>query len=203
MSAQAPPPPGNESSEQGIRLTKAFLIVLLGSLGIAALLGVIALVGGDLGETEARILVSTLAFAVFSGTGLASAVRLDRRLYRWVGVAGIGASLVALLLSLIGIWSEPSDEYFWRPWAAFSITALLLGYGSLVLLIRPRQRAASLLLGGTVVCLALVWVLAMVLTWVEFQGESGETIGRLLGALGILTVFGTLATPILNRVLRS
>jgi hypothetical protein len=172
------------------------------SLGITALLGIASLIGGDLGETEGRILGSTVAIAAFSGTGLAAAVRLDRRAYNWVGIAGIATSVIAALLSVIGIWSDDLGEDFVRPWATFALSGVVLGYGSLILLIRPRHPAASVLLVGTLVCLGLAWAVMMVLVWLDQPGGGGEALGRFLGALGILTVFGTLGAPILNRVLQ-
>lgn len=201
MSAQPPAQP--EAAAPRFNPMRSFLTVLVASLGIAALLGLAALFVEDDGEILGKVLASTVGFSVFSATGLASAVRLDRREYVVLGWAGLVASVLAFAQSVIGIWSEAGfeggDVSFWRPLWTLVISAFFLAHASLVLLMRPRARAVSILRAATLVCLALMWALIVFIVWV-YVGDAFETLGKVLAALGILTVFGTLATPISNRL---
>jgi hypothetical protein len=207
----SPPAAAERSSHQkGLRLSRVLRLVLLASLVIAALISIVALVTGNFfGDIAGKMLNSMLVLALFSGTGLAAALWLDREQYVGIGFVGLATSVVAALSSLIVIWAEidPFDPFeglfdqLFRPWMIASISAVVLGHASLFMLIRPRSRPVALLKGGTLVALTLAWALLVVLTWLSVGGGGGEAMWRLFGVFGVLAVVGTLSVPILNKVL--
>ena len=183
------------------RLTRVLLIALIVSLSASALVAVWAVLVGDFGELEIRILLTTLAFGLFSLTGLGAAVRFDRRRFVAVGVGGVAASALSLVMSLVGIWGEEvwDNETFLRQLGTAIVLAVTFGYVSLMLLVRPRHAGVSVVLAATVGLAVLIAAILIWMIWGDFEPASGMF--RLLGALGILATLGTLVTPILNRVL--
>jgi hypothetical protein len=175
-------------------------VVLIASLSIAAVMAVVIVLTGDLGDTEARILLTTISAAAFSLTGMGASARFYRGSWTWVGAGGIAASAVAVVLAFVGIWVEPDSEAFFRTFAVAVILATALGYASVLLLVRPLHRAVGIALLATLAVLAGVTV--MLLTLAVFELDYQDWYFRVLGALGILTVLGTLVTPLLNRVVR-
>jgi hypothetical protein len=176
------------------------VVVLIASLSIAAVMAVVIVLTGNLGDTEARILFTTIIAAAFSLTGMGASARFYRGSWKWVGAAGIAASALALVLGLVFIWVELDTGSFLRTLVVAVILATALAYASVLLLVRPQHRAVAIALLSTLVLLAGVTV--MLITLAVFDLNYQDWYFRVLGALGILTVLGTLVTPLLNRVVR-
>jgi hypothetical protein len=179
-----------------------FLIVLIASLTISALLGVWVLLVGEIGDVESRILITTLSFGGFSVTGLAASVRLDRRRFVPVGVGGLIASGVALVLSLTAIWARIGDsQVFFQLLGTSVVIAVALAYASLVLLVKPAHGAVAAVVAMTEIFAGVIAASIIGIIWADT--DPPELMARGLGALAILAVLGTLVAPILNRVLRT
>src|SRR5215212_2217237 len=81
---------------------------LVGGLCIAAGVAVLALLTGDFDETEVRVILTSIGFAVASGTGSAGAVARLRPSegLRLVGTATVSASIAAFGLLVLGLWTN-------------------------------------------------------------------------------------------------
>jgi hypothetical protein len=163
-------------------------------------MAVVIVLTGNLGDIEARILLTTITAAAFSLTGMGASARFYRGSWTWVGAAGIAASAVALVMAVVGIWVEPGSEAFLRTLLVAMILATALAYASVLLLVRPQHRAVSIALLAILAVLA--GVAGMLIILAVFDLNYRDWYFRALGALGILTVLGTLVTPLLNRVVR-
>ncbi len=62
-------------------LRRWFLIILIVSLGISALTAIFILIFGEFGDTEGKIIFTTLTISLYSLTGMGSAASLERG--RW------------------------------------------------------------------------------------------------------------------------
>ncbi|MCB0374840.1 MAG: hypothetical protein KDD04_02880, partial [Sinomicrobium sp.] len=71
-----------------VNYRKYFLTALIVALSVSALIGILVFLLGDFGETEMRILMTTLTIGGFSLTGLSSAVIYHRDRLRVFSVAG-------------------------------------------------------------------------------------------------------------------
>jgi hypothetical protein len=181
------------------RTVRRLLIALVVSLGASAVLGIAALVKGELGVLEERVLFTTTVFAAFSLTGMAAAMRVESGRFAAVGLAGLLASGGALVTAVMGIWWVDFPEPLFKAMAILIITSVGLAYACLVLTIRPRHPVVRT---AMVLALSALTVATAMLDWLPLaEWEVGDQYGRLLGVAGVLTVFGTLATPILNRIL--
>jgi hypothetical protein len=183
------------------RLIRVLLIVLIGSLSLTAIVGILVLLlGGSIGILELRVLLTTLVLALFSLTGLAASVRFARGQVVVLGGLGLAISGLGLLLSLIVIWSDPEWEPVYRGMAVAMILAAAIAYASLFLLITPRVSMVTVAMYVTLAALAVVAGMLIALALSDF--DFGQAFFRILGAVAILMVLGTLLAPLLNRVLR-
>ncbi len=175
---------------------------IIGSFSLAALLGIVALLGGgDFGSTEARILLTTLIVGVQSVAALCYLSLADSARYRWVGIAGGATSLVASVLALILTWGADDSEPLLRAFFVTLTLAATFAQASLLLALAGREGIGPLL-GSTLfvaACVALL-ILGPIL---EIGSDPGGGYARVLGVLGILDVLGTvvvIATAVFARV---
>ena len=172
------------------------------SFSVAALLGIIALLaGGSFGETETRVLLTTL---VVGGVSIAMLCYLSTAgtPYQVVGVVGGISAVVPTAAALIMIWSEDwwrSDDLLPKILGVGIVVAATLAQACLLLtLTRRATRVVRGLLVGTLVAalVAAVLVSALILGLIP---DDEETFARLLGVVAILDVLGTVVVSALAK----
>lgn len=184
------------------------IVAVVVSLAISAALGIAAVLGGEFGELQGRILFSTLVVAAFGTTSLCHLAVVARSV-RSVGFTGVAVSLGAAACALVLIWDDRSagepDASWWKALGVLGIAAFSLAQANLLLLLAAgADRAVR---GGLVVTLIAVTGVAVlcalpVLTDGRIPGPDDEPYLRSLAVLGILDALGTIALPVLGLVLR-
>ena len=167
--------------------------ITIGSFSLAALLGIAALLsGGEFGETEGQVLMTTLLVGVVSIAVLCYLTTAGRRTQP-AGVAGGVVVLVPLTTGLLMIWSgfdkEPV-EWIVKTFGTGAIVAATLAH--VCLLLGPGGRPGSVarrMLTATIGLASLLAVLTSLLV-VGLQPE-GDFYYRGLGVVAILDVLGT------------
>lgn len=173
----------------------------IGSFSLAALMGVIALLGGGaFGETERRILLTTLLVGVTSVAVLCYLATAGTP-YQLVGVAGGAAVLVPLVSALFLVWSDwggEPPEWLGRTFGVGVVVAATLAQASLLLALGARSRPlVRRLLAATLV---LATVLAGLVSYLILGPEpGGSAYARMLGVVAILDVLGTVVVTALTR----
>jgi hypothetical protein len=175
--------------------------ITIGAFSVAALLGIAALLGGgDFGETEGRILLTTLLVGVVSIAVLCYLATAGRR-SQPVGVAGGVIVLVPFVTGLVMIWGDLQNgpgEGLLRTFGVGAIVAATLAQVSLLLALGEKANlTARRLLLGTVALAALVAVLTSVL--VLGYEPDGDGFYRALGVVAILDVLGTVVGAALMK----
>ena len=168
--------------------------VTIGSFSLAALMGVAVLLGaGDFGETEFRILLTTLILGCASLVVLCYAVT-DGTPYRLVGAAGAVADLVASVLALgltWGAWDVMGTDSFLKTFGVATVAALTLAQVCLLLGLSGRRPSVMPLLWLTV---ALATLLGVTVSAMVLGLGGGEGTARFVGVVAILDVLGTVVT---------
>ena len=151
------------SSTRQVR--KVVVRLTIGSFSVAALLGIAALLaGGRFGETEARILLTTLLVGVVSIAVLCYLATAGKR-FQVVGVAGGVTVLVPLATALLMIWGQglADEPAVFKSFAVGAIVAASLAQASLLLALCERGRrlirrllAATLAFSGLVAAMTAV-----------------------------------------------
>ena len=179
--------------------------VTIGSFSIAALLGIVALLsGGEFGQTQGRILMTTLLVGVVSMAVLCYLATAGRR-SQPVGVAGGITVLVPFATGLVMIWADLQDapgDGLVRTFGVGAIVAATLA--QVCLLLAVGEKAASLarrLLLVTIAFAGLVAVLTSLL--VVGYDPAGDDYYRAVGVVAILDVLGTVVGAALMRFGRS
>ena len=174
--------------------------VTIGSFSLAALLGIVALLGGgDFGETEGQILLTTLLVGVVSIAVLCYLTTAGRR-SQPVGIAGGVVVLVPLVTGLLLIWADGGgglDEALVKTFAVGGIVAATLA--QTCLLLAPGEKAnvvARRMLLGTIGLAALLAVLTSLLV---LGVDPGDGFYRAVGIVAILDVLGTVVGAALMK----
>ncbi|MDO8631856.1 MAG: hypothetical protein Q7R41_15320 [Phycisphaerales bacterium] len=182
---------------------RTLLFSFLTSIAACGALGVYCLLLGNLGQTEAKILGSTALIGAASILGLVGVMAWEHRKWHPLGILGVYAAALALLLTLVLIWSrdlglgylEDTEEYWklvgiaWVLAVAFPHTALL-SFARL-------HRSYLWIRRATIVAIVL---LAALVCFVIMAEADDEPLIRMIGIIAIADVCGTIAMPILHRV---
>ena len=182
----------------GRRLYRVALLVLIGAVGVSAVLGIYALLRQDLDEWSGRTLGTTLFVSAAALLIMANAASLERRSVGYFLVSGVGllAALVALPVSLYALWVEVDDDGLWKSVASLDIISIFAGHSSLLSLSQISDRYRWLKPIATVLGSALA-ALVIWMVWAE-QFESAQW--RAAGVLSILLLSVTIVIPILSRL---
>lgn len=193
------------------------IILTIVFLSIAAIIGIIALFTGTWSDLHTKILGTTLLAAALSVVLLVQLSIYDRVPKALFSITIILA-VIAFIFSIVMMWYEwdwssynwPNQpawyvlyEWLWRGiWLSWLFTAYFT-HLSLLLIVKRNKKSViqvvfwlTLLISTTIAGL----VTALILTDGDFWFEN---LDRILGALLILWVLGTIVMPILGRVLRS
>ncbi|TFV98902.1 hypothetical protein [Orlajensenia leifsoniae] len=199
-------PDGSASGSAAVsRWRRIAVIVIVASFSITALVGIISLLVGSLGDVQWRILGTTSLVGTFSVLALCH-LAIVAGAYRWIAAAGLLVSALALLIGLGMIWAP--DDWMFRStfgWQSFGITAVLAvsaAHANLLLILgrrrRPLVRIGLWVTIGLIALLAALLVLEIATEW----GISSDGFTRLIGTVAILDVLGTVVVPVLAIFLR-
>jgi len=182
-----------------MEIRKVALRLLIASIVVSGVFAIAALVSGEFGRLQARVLLSALATSGASICGMACGAAWDRG--RWQGLArtGIAMTVLTLALTLFAIWVEPEPIETWMRWVAtgwfFSIAT---AHGCLLALARTdrtlaRVRIVSLLLGFLLAAgISLpVW---------EAPFAQNDDYFRGLGVIAVLMLMGSLSLPVVAKL---
>ena len=184
--------------KQNLDFKKTFLISMIISLSISALIGIFVFLFGDFGYIEVRLLLATLTIGGYSLTGLCCSILYEKRKFTPLALSGIIISLIGFLFTVLVIWDAIDFEDFWRVLLIFIILAVSTAHSCLLLLIKSKKSLVNGSLLATIVFIFIVALMLIIIVIDEF--DVGEFYFRLLGVFAILDVLGTIVTPILNKV---
>lgn len=174
---------------------RVILTLAITSFSIAALMGIVALFGGDFGETEGRVLLTTLVVGCASMAVLCFLATAETR-WAPVGVLGGAATVVPVVTSLMLIWRDWDDVSGVALQTFFVGLVVALTLAQVSLLLAIAGRAVPWLLWATI---AVAVLLAALVSGQIIAEDSSDGLLRLSGVLGILDVLGTVVVIGLAR----
>jgi hypothetical protein len=182
----------NTQAKREVR--RAVVAVTISSFTIAALMGIGALLGaGDFGETEVRILLTTVLMGSTSVLTLCCLVVVGKR-FEAVGVIGFLVILAATALGLLLVWGSGPDDLgdtVFETFGVASVMSVTLAQVCLLLGLAGARRPLRYLLWATI---GLALLLAAQVSALIFEYQPGDGYARFLGVVAILDVLGTLVT---------
>ena len=112
------------------------LLLLIGSVGFSALLGVWALLAGEFGDVEVKILLTSLCVSAASILSMSSAVAWEQRKLDWLPRAGIALALLACVGVIAGLWIEVDSDEYWKTMVSLGLAAVAVAHACLLSLAR-------------------------------------------------------------------
>ncbi|WP_164743409.1 hypothetical protein [Microbacterium sulfonylureivorans] len=191
----------------GRGLRRVIVAIAIVSFAIAAISGIVVLLGADIGDTGWRVLASTAIIGAFSIAVLCCASLIGRRLQAF-GVAGAVIAILAAGLSVWFVWYRgPSDDAaWWEPLLKVLMTliaaSVAFALASLLLLLADRRRpAVRISLTITLALFAVVLGLIVYNIWRPAEIDY-EVYQRWIGITSILAALGAVVVPVISIFLR-
>ena len=178
---------------------------LVGALCVAALTAIGAILTGDFDETDARVIGTSLGFAVFSATGASGATLRagESENLRALGLATMALSAVAFFLLVGAVWSDGAED-LWRWFGSVALAALACSHVSLVSgALRNTDSPSIRLLSVTSITLGLTEAFFGILAVSGAVEEVDDGFGQVMAVLVILLLLTTALPPILRRLQRT
>jgi hypothetical protein len=178
-------------------LKQVFLRTLIATVVAGALIGIYVFLFGDFGETEARILLTTLTISYFSVTSLACSAAFESRKAGQLAPVGLAVSMVGFLVFMPGIWVQDCE------WEAYGKLMLILGFlafsiaQACLLALVPLGRSVRWIFFAVV---AVIFTLASLISGMVVFDTDCEWCQRIAGVLGILDGCGSLVIPVLYKL---
>jgi len=197
---------------KGIRRIAVWTVVI--ALVITALIGIYTIVSGELGETQSKVMLTTLAIAAFSVLALCHLAIVERDV-KAVGWIGIGMSALALLTATVLIWWNFGD-YVYQPggiymnitktFAISGLAAVSLAHANLMLLLETaplRWIRSSLSVALILIAIVPTLVIPVILTDGNFPPQSFQDVyWRFFAVILILDALCTIALPVATLIVR-
>lgn len=181
-------------------IRRAFQILIFAVLA-SAVMGIFALLAGDFGKTELRILLTAMSVAGASILAMACGAARERNRGGWFVPVGIGASLLGFAMVVTGIWAfqdgGPGD--YWKIAGTLVTVGIFASHAALLRVPRLSRRFAWVHV-ATVVCGAILAQMVVSLIWGADWDE--DTSARMIGVLAILVSAGTILVPVFARLSR-
>ena len=177
---------------------KVALWFLIVSVSLSALLGIVAIVKGDFGDFEARVILTTVTISAASICALAAGAFWENRSARILPGIAVALAILAAALIIIGIWGKISATPYWKFSVSVGVLAIACAQACLISLARLASRFAWT---RTVTLFAIFLLAALII--VALYGEIREEgYYKIMGATAILVAALTIMMPIFHRLSR-
>jgi hypothetical protein len=188
----------SETAAELSSFRRVAVALTIGSFSIAALMGIVALLGGgDFGEGQGRVLLTTLIVGCASVSVLCYLATAGTP---WYGVGAVGGLvlIVPVVTSLLMVWSDWDvfEDDGLLKW--FGVGAVLAGTAAqlCLLLAVAWDRNLGFLLWPTI---GIAVLLAVYVSGMILNEADGDVSLRFMGVAAILDVLGTLVTIALAK----
>ncbi len=175
--------------------TRVLIGLFVVSVVINAVLGIWALLSGDFGETEGKILGTSFLVSAAMLSVLINAPAIRRQALWPVPAIGAvaGASGFALFIALV--WSEAEADYWFKTAGSLLVIAAAATLAASLALLSVPHGFRWLRLVGYI----LISVLAVTVIFGLWNEPDNEWYARLIGVEGVLVAAFTLLMPVLSR----
>lgn len=181
-------------------ITRAVLRLVAGSLCVAALAAVVAIVSGDFSDGDWKVIGSSVLVALASSTGGAGVGLRLRGTSAAVtlGTVVAAASVTAFALVNYGIWVGVDDDVFWRAAGVVAIVALDGAHACFVLARRRATDPAPVKLATGVA--ALTAAISGTFGILAVTGLADDGPWQLLAVVLVIQLLATALAPLLRRM---
>jgi len=172
------------------------LRILIASVVLSALLGIWALLSGDFGAVQAKVLLTSLCVSGASILAMACGAAWDRAPHPLLPRAGLTLAILGFALVIVLMWADSEWAEAWKS----ASTALILATGAAhasLLGLGMLDRRHRWLLAAAWTSIALLAALILAAMWDEL---GHEWVWRGVGVLSILLCAFTILVRVYQRV---
>ena len=191
---------GSERRSFGRRVRRVGLAVFFASIGVNAGLGIYAVLAPDFGDTQAKILGTSLCVTGAVLVALACEPAWERKLLGPVPYAGAALGLVGFGLTAAALWVEPGGDTYGRLLGTVYVAAAACTTASLLALARLSKRHEWVFI-VTLALLAVGATMSAILLWLG--DDPSEAYVRTMGVVLIVLAAFTVSVPVLHWIDRS
>ena len=174
---------------------RPLLYALVGSVVLAALLGIVLVLRNEWGWFEIRVILTTITIAIASVCGLACDLsRTPRGTNRLVSV-GLLLTILAAVMILVGMWFDIYSEGYSRATAIVTVFAV----GTVHVCLLSIARLAARFRWVFMLTCQVVYGLAVLLS-AMILGLNSEPMVRFVAIVAIGDAALTIVIPILHRI---
>jgi hypothetical protein len=177
-------------------IKRILLCLFVGTLVLAALVGIYVLLFGTFGRTEERILLTTLSISYFSVTSLACAAVLEKRRYPLLSIPGLVVSIAGFAIFLPSLWAGWLEhDPITKITIILAVFSFSFAQACLLSLVTLERRAIWVFYAAVTAILALASIISVMIV-----RDQGNWLLRLAGAVGIVDGCLSLCIPVLHRL---
>jgi len=177
---------------------KAFLYSLIASVVVSAVLGIVAILSGNFGWLEIRVILTTVTIAVASICGLACGAYLGTKAGRLLPTLGLALTFIAAAMIILGMWVELKSETYWKITASICVFAIAFAHLSLL----SMARLAEWFQWSLIAAYLIIFGVASLIAAMIFFEIDEASMFRLLGVAAIVDAAITVLIPIFHRLSR-
>lgn len=178
------------------RIALWFLIV---SVSLSALLGIFAIIRGNFGDFEVRVILTTVTISAASICALAAGALWESRSARTFPALAVALALLAAALIIIGIWGRISTTAYWKFSVSVGVLAIACAQACLISLARLATRFAW----TRTITMIAIFLLAALIIFAVYGEVKEEGYYKAMGATAILVAALTIMMPIFHRLSRA
>ena len=189
--------------KQSKSLYKSILIkCVLVAIGICVFLQILFILTNETTWDLSFRVWQSVQWIIIYSVGASIAIDLyEKTILKSMAVASLILIVIGFALSTLATWEVfEYSEFFWRLMATLWITSFAFAHSSRLFLIRFKSTIATNALFATIAVLTIMYIIAIYM--VNFEPNS-DFLTRIFMVLIILTLFGTVATMLLNKVYKT
>ena len=144
--------------------------VILTSIGVGAALGIVALIGFELGDTGWSVIWTSFLISAGAVVAMPSVAAWDEDRVSWLPLTAAAAAFLGFAWLIVGIWVEFEAEFLWKIPFTLIVYAIAVGVVGMLATARlaPSQQPIIVVARTGVVIVAAMIVLGM---WAEIDVE--------------------------------
>lgn len=202
-------------------MKRKFLISMIISWCLSALIGIVIFLIGDFDEIQQKTLLTTLSLGFFSLLGLCCSEIYEKN-KNVISIVGLIVIVFSFFYSTCLIWDifehirsviyqveynkyalYYNGNYIlnYKILASLIMTSITLAQSSILLVVNNTKKIVNVILKLTVFIVFVTSAIIIFLIWSEFNVD--DYMYRLLGVFCILDVLGTIVSQILNKVYKA
>ncbi len=173
--------------------------MVLASIGLGALLGILVLLGAEIGEPGAKVISTSFMITGAALVSMPPVAAWERGRLGSLPVVGVAATVVGFAWLIVMIWTEPDFGALWKlPFTLIIAGTAIAGVALMEFArLEPHQRW---LLTAVRVSIGVVALLLTIGMWGDIDSDG---YWRAFGITAVLLAAFLAAVPVLHRSARS